>query len=320
VPPPRRARRLAAAAALPWALAAGLRLTGTERGFPLVPAISFVPYAAATAVLPLGAAARTGAWSGVLLSAVAGTVLGGAVLCRAGGRPAPVPRDGGRLRIATVSLRLGLVPAAPVLELVRRHDIDVLSVAELTPAAERALRAAGIDGLLPHSHVVPARAGSVPSASGAIWTRRPVLARGLAPGSFEQPWVRLAAGGGPEVEVTAVHTAPPTSPSAVRAWAGDLAGLPGTQPGVLRVLAGDFNATLDHAALRAVLRRGYVDAARAAGRGLSWTWHPLRVPGPRLALDHVLADPRLPITGVRLVPVRGSDHRAVVVDLALPAP
>jgi hypothetical protein len=193
-------------------------------------------------------------------------------------------------------------------------------VAELTPTAERALRDAGIDELLPHSHVVPARAGSVPSASGAVWTRREVRARGRMPGGFEQPWVRLATGAGPAVEVTAIHTPPPsTSPSVVRDWARDLAALPGTEPGVLRVLAGDFNATLDHAALRAVLRRGYADAALVAGRGLAWTWRPLRLPAPRLALDHVLVDPRLAVTGVRLVRVRGSDHRAVVVDLALPA-
>ena len=317
--PPRRARRLAAAAALPWALGAALRLTGTERGFPLVPALSFVPYGAATAALPLGAAVRTGSRTGVVLSAAAGTALAGAVLSRAGGRPAAPPADGDRLRVATVSLRLGLVPAAPVLELVRRHAVDVLAVAELTPTAERALRAAGIDELLPHSHVVPARAGSVPSASGAVWTRQPVRARGLMPGEFEQPWVRLATDRGPDVEVTAIHTPPPsTSPSAVRAWARDLAALPGTEPGVLRVLAGDFNATLDHAALRAVLRRGYTDAARAAGRGLDWTWRPLRLPVPRLVLDHVLVDPRLGISAVELVRVRGSDHRAVVVELALP--
>ena len=304
---------------MPWALAAALRITGTERGFPLVPALSFVPYAATTAVLPLGAAVRTGSRAGVLLSAAAGTVLAGSVLSRAGGRPATPPQDGDRLRIATVSLRLGLVPAAPVLDLVRQHDVDVLAVAELTPTAERALRGAGIDGLLPHSHVVPARPGSVPSASGAVWTRRAVQARGRTPGDFEQPWVRLATGAGPDVEVTAIHTPPPsTSPSAVRAWARDLAALPGTEAGVLRVLAGDFNATLDHAGLRAVLRRGYADAAQAAGRGLTWTWRPLRLPAPRLALDHVLVDPRLAVIAVEFVHVRGSDHRAVVVDLALP--
>jgi endonuclease/exonuclease/phosphatase (EEP) superfamily protein YafD len=319
MPPSRTARRrLATALAFPWVLGAGLRVTGTERGFPLVPALSFVPYAAATAVLPLAVAVRSGSRTGMVLSGAAGAVLGGAVLSRAGGR-ATRPPDGDLLRVATVSLRLGLVPAEPVLDLVRRHDVDVLAVAELTPAAERALRAAGIDELLPYAHVLPARTGSAPSASGAVWTRRPVRSRGATPGNFEQPWVRLATDGGPEVELTAVHAWPPSySRAAVRAWTRDLAALPGTEPGVLRVLAGDFNATLDHAALRAVLRRGYADAARLAGRALAWTWHPLRSPVPRLGLDHVLVDPRIAVAAVELVTVRGSDHRAVVADLLLP--
>ncbi|MCW2701664.1 MAG: endonuclease/exonuclease/phosphatase family protein, partial [Blastococcus sp.] len=251
-----------------------------------------------------------------------GAALAGAVLSRAGGRRRPrwtAPLDGERLRVATVSLRLGLVPAARVLDLVRRHDIDVLAVAELTPAAERALRAAGMEELLPHAHVIAARPGSPASASGAVWTRRQVRSRGATPGGFEQPWVRLSSDGAPDVELTAVHTPPPScSPAAVREWTRDLAALPGTEPGVLRVLAGDFNATLDHAALRAVLRRGYVDAARLVGRALDWTWHPLRLPVPRLALDHVLVDPRITVTAVELVRVRGSDHRAVVADLVLP--
>jgi endonuclease/exonuclease/phosphatase (EEP) superfamily protein YafD len=104
----------------------------------------------------------------------------------------------------------------------------------------------------------------------------------------------------------------------VRTWESDLAALPAPGPEVLRVLAGDFNATLDHASLRAVLRRGWADAAQRAGRGLAWTWRPLRLPWPRLALDHQLVDPRISVAGVRFLHVAGSDHRALVVDLVLP--
>jgi len=306
--------------AAPWVLAAALRITGTERGFPLVPALSFVPYGALTAVLPVAAAVRARSRGGLLAAGGAGAALAGSVVVRAGRQqPATPAPDGDRLRIATVSLRLGLVPAGPVLDLIRQHHVDVLVVAELTPDAERALRDGGIDGLLPHAHVIAARPGAVPSASGAVWSRRAVWARGATPGGFEQPWIRLAASAGPDVEITAVHTRPPsTSPTAVRNWTHDLAALPGTEPGVLRVLAGDFNATLDHDALRAVLRRGYLDAAWVTGRALAWTWRPLRLPFPRLALDHVLVDPRIAVTSIAFVPVQGSDHRAVVADLVLP--
>jgi hypothetical protein len=321
MPASRRARSgLAAGITVPWVLAATLRITGTERGFPLVPALSFVPYAAVTAVLPLAATVRTRSRAGVLAAGAAVAVLAASVLVRAGRqRPGTRLPDGDRLRIATISLRLGLVDAGPVLDLVPRHHVDVLAVAELTPEAERELRDGGIDGLLPHAHVLAARPGAVPSASGAVWSRRAVWARGATPGGFEQPWVRLATGAGRDVEITAVHTRPPsTSPTAVRNWTRDLAALPGTEPGVLRVLAGDFNATLDHAALRAVLRRGYLDAAWVTGRALAWTWRPLRLRFPRLAVDHVLVDPRISVAAVEMVPVPGSDHRAVVADLVLP--
>jgi hypothetical protein len=318
--PERHRRGAAIAVALPWVGWAALRATGAERGFPLVPAMSFTPYAAGAAVLPLAVAAWARSVPAAVLSAGAGAALAGAVLSRAGRSPAGVAATGPRIRVATVSLRKGLVGAGPVLDLVRRYDVDVLSVQELTPAAEAALRAAGIGELLPTAHVIAARPGSVVAASGAVWTRLTVAGRGAEPGTFEQPTVRLAIDGAPGVALTAVHSAPPaTSPSAVRAWTEDLAALPDPEPGVLRVLAGDFNATLDHADLRAVLRRGYVDAGWAVGGALSWTWRPLRLRVPRLALDHVLVDPRITVAAVQLATVAGSDHRAVVADLVLPA-
>jgi Endonuclease/Exonuclease/phosphatase family len=256
-----------------------------------------------------------------VLSAGAGSLLAGAVLARSRPSATAAPGAGPRVRIASVSLRKGLVPPGPVLDLVRGHDVDVLSVQELTPVAEQALTAAGLGKLLPEAHVIPARPGAVPSASGAVWTRLPVLDRTATPGTFEQPTVRLAVDGAPDLEVTAVHTDPPaTSPHSVRCWTADLAAMPPPVAGVMRVLAGDFNATLDHAALRAVLRTGYVDAARQVGRGLAWTWRPLRLRFPRLALDHVLVDPRIAVARVDLVPLAGSDHRAVVAELVLPGP
>lgn len=316
---------------LPWAVWAALRISGAERGFPLVPAMSFTPHAAATSVLPLAAAIRTGSRTAAVLAAASGAVLAGQVLARGRAVPASdvrapdvpgptiVPAAGRRLRMATASLRRGLVRPGPVVDLVRRLDIDVLSVQELTPRAERSLRAAGLEDHLPWAHVIPARPGSVASASGAVWTRLPARAAGAVPGVFEQPTVRIDLPGAPALEVTAIHTAPPaTSLRAVRDWAADLAALPAPEGSVLRVLAGDFNATPDHAALRAVLRAGWVDAARQGGRGLSWTWRPLRLRWPRLTLDHVLIDPRIRVAGVDLAPLPGSDHRALVVDLVLP--
>ena len=140
------------------------------------------------------------------------------------------------------------------------------------------------------------------------------------PGGFEQPTVRISSDAGPDVELTAVHVTPPaTSAELVRGWTADLAALPAPGTDVLRVLAGDFNASLDHTALRRVLARGYRDAAREAGRAMVWTWAPLRPRFPRLAIDHVLIDPRIGVAAVDVVAVDGSDHRAIVAELVLPA-
>ncbi|WP_104525533.1 endonuclease/exonuclease/phosphatase family protein [Blastococcus atacamensis] len=315
---PASRKRWAVIGSAPWAVWAALRVTGTERGFPLVPALAFTPHAAAATVLPLAAAIAARSRAGVLVAAASGAALAAAVRGNRGTR-GPAAAPGAGLRIATVSLRKGLVPPASVVELVRREGVDLLAAQEVTPDAERRLHDAGLHRLLPHAHVVPARPGSVVSGSGAIWSREPLRSPGNVPGEFEQPCARVAAGNGTEVELVSVHTAPPaTSPAAVRSWEADLAALPVPVPDVLRVLAGDFNATPDHAALRAVIRRGWVDAARALGLGNTWTWRPLRLPLPRLVLDHVLVDPRLGVAACTFVRVPGSDHRAVVVDLAVP--
>lgn len=84
------------------------------------------------------------------------------------------------------------------------------------------------------------------------------------------------------------------------------------------VVAGDFNATLDHGPMRRLGR--CVDAAAAggpAGAGAYGTWHaaiPALLGAP---IDHVLADgERWTVTEVGVVDVGDSDHRAVLARLA----
>ena len=86
----------------------------------------------------------------------------------------------------------------------------------------------------------------------------------------------------------------------------------------MRILAGDFNATLDHAELRRVLGRGYADAGDELGSGLRATWPSHRRFPPPVTIDHVLADTRVGARSLDTFDVRGSDHRAVLVELVLP--
>ncbi|NIH66780.1 endonuclease/exonuclease/phosphatase family protein [Modestobacter marinus] len=318
-PLPRR-RWTPTVVAVPWAVAAALRLTGTERGFPLVPALAFTPYVAATSVLPLATALVSRSRGAAWLAAASAAALAAAV-SRPTTPPPPAARpEGPRLRVVSANMLHGRADAAALVALAADQDADVLALMEVTPEAVSALLDAGVADLLPSAHVVPAGEGQPAGAGGALWTRLEIRGRTVVPGRFGQPAARLAVPGAPDVELTAVHTHPPTSsPAQVASWTADLRLLPDPEPEVLRVLAGDFNATPDHAAFRRLLRRGWVDAATAVGAPRRATWWPMRMPHPRLTLDHVLVDPRIAVHGLTVVHVPGTDHRALVADLRLPA-
>jgi endonuclease/exonuclease/phosphatase (EEP) superfamily protein YafD len=310
--------RAALALTLPWAGWAVVRATGTERGFPLVPALAFTRYAAATSVLPVAVALASRSRTATVLATATAAVLGGSVL--AGVRRTPGgPADGPPLRLITLNMLHGRADPAAVVALAEAADADVLALSEVTPEAVAGLLAAGVADRLPAAHVVPAGPGRPAGAGGALWTRLEIRERTVVPGRFGQPAARLAVPGSPDVEVTAVHTHPPaTSAARVARWEEELQLLPDPDGTVLRVLAGDFNATPDHAAFRRLLRRGWTDAARATGRALRPTWWPMRSALPRLTLDHVLVDPRICVTSLDVVHVPGTDHRALVVELRLP--
>jgi endonuclease/exonuclease/phosphatase family metal-dependent hydrolase len=133
-----------------------------------------------------------------------------------------------------------------------------------------------------------------------------------------QPTALLELPNGDTVELVCVH---PVTPNLGRGGAGqwrtELAVLP--PPGELpRVLAGDFNATLDHAVFRDLLRLGYADAGLQAGKALTPTWGPPGRGSAVLTLDHVLVDRRCAVLEYSVHVVPGSDHRAVFTEIQLP--
>ncbi|HEV2373341.1 MAG TPA: endonuclease/exonuclease/phosphatase family protein, partial [Streptosporangiaceae bacterium] len=104
--------------------------------------------------------------------------------------------------------------------------------------------------------------------------------------------------------------------SAADLWRHDLCALPPAGH-TLRILAGDFNATLDHGQLRSLLGSGYVDAAVQTGNGLVPTWGTEHGPG-LLTIDHVLVDRRCAVLATSVHDLPGSDHRAVYAVVRLP--
>jgi endonuclease/exonuclease/phosphatase (EEP) superfamily protein YafD len=321
-----------------WAAAGGLagwavaRLAGADRfrsaEVVAAPLGSLTPYAAAAAPLVAGLARPRGA---AVTAAVAGAALTGVVLPRAVRRRQPQAR-GPVLCVLTANLLAGQASAEAVTGLVRRTGADVLFVQELTGDAVIRLKQAGLTSLLPSEMIgVPADG----SRGGGIYARFPLadVPRAPVPGAWPAgrqatwPAARMELPSGQSVELICVHPRPPlpmTSWRQVVEWREALAVVPPPalppSAGPPRVLAGDFNATLDHAQFRRLLRLGHVDAACQAGNGLVPTWGP--APGGRLGLltiDHVLVDPRCAVLTTSVHAIPGSDHRALRAQFRLPA-
>jgi endonuclease/exonuclease/phosphatase family metal-dependent hydrolase len=139
-------------------------------------------------------------------------------------------------------------------------------------------------------------------------------------GGFAQSYGTVAVPGGPPVLIESAHPRAPATLQRLDVWRADLdAQPPATTDGPLRILLGDFNATLDHAAMRRVLSNGYTDAADALGKGLIATWGPYDgSPIPPVTIDHVLVDQRIKVDDLAVHDQRFSDHRAIVATVTLP--
>lgn len=285
------------------------RLVGVDGNRYLASGLALVPYVTvAGLVLGVLAFAIAPWWTGAVLCGLTAILA-----CLVVPRWVPRRRAGAagvRLTVLASNLLFGQADVKTVVELVRAHDVDVLTLLELTPECADELGRAGLFELLPHRVLRPADGGR----GSGIASRHPLTELALAEGTtLAQPSARLDVDGTP-VEVVAVHPLPP--PRSVSVWRDELAALP-TPDAIVRVLAGDFNASLDHAAFRRLLRAGYVDAARERGAALRPTWRLGRL--PLVTLDHVVVDARVAVTAFRVLNVPGSDHKAVCAQLVLPA-
>ena len=298
-----------------WAAA---RLTGADRlRFAeawTVPLLSFTPQVTA------------GAWAGALLlrgagPAAAAALAGAALTAAVGPRAVPhrqPPAAGPVLRVVTANLLFGRAVAEAVVELACAQRADVLFVQELTDDAAARLQRAGLGDLLPHQVTQPTPRGT----RGSIYARHPLRGGPPAvPPSAVRCTARLDLPSGQFADLACIHAAPPRPPwsDAAARWRRQLSAVPapGESP---RILAGDFNATLDHAQFRRLLRRGYADAASQAGHGLSPTWGPQ--PSRRvalLAIDHVLVDRSCAVLTTSAHWLPGTDHRALFAEVRLPA-
>lgn len=232
--------------------------------------------------------------------------LGWAAPAVVGSRPADARADGPV--VMTSNLRFGQGDPQEVVDAAVEHDVDVLVLEEVTPAALAALEDAGLADRFPY------RAGRArPGALGTIALSRTQITDPVRVGTEMGSWAFTTAG----LRVMAVHPAYPLDVD----WGSEL-GLLRDAVTELRpdVVAGDFNASRDHAPMRAILATGLADAADLANAGWQPTWPTGGYDGLPLpatvAIDHVLVGRALTATSTTTVAIDGSDHRALVAHLA----
>jgi endonuclease/exonuclease/phosphatase (EEP) superfamily protein YafD len=303
----------------PTALWAVVRVLGLDGANPLVPFVAFTPYVALAALIPLAVTLAARRWWPAALAGLACLTLAACVLPRVLGPSSTM--DGVPLRVMSANLRVGEADATAVVALIREQRVDVLAIQELTTPAWTALERAGIADLLPHAEVHPA--GGV--VGSALYSRFPLTDGSVKsnPGGFLQAVATVHIPGAEPIHVESVHPVPPATRASQSAWARGLRGqAPATVDGPMRVLVGDFNATLDHAELRRLLNTGYRDAASVVGKGLTPTWPyfgPRTAITPKVTIDHVLADPRIGVHSFEAFTIPRTDHRAILAELVLPA-
>ena len=300
-----------------WATWALIRLFGLERGFPLVPMIAFTPYVGLASVIPIGVALALRRRAAAIAALAVAVLFAALILPRAFGGGGAEVQDGVTLRVMSANMKLGEGDAAALAQLCEELDVEVLSVQELTADLARELRSE-LGASLGHSALIT----DLGSGGSGIWADRPLRVSSPPaemPGGFALPRATLSVAGAGPVEVLDVHAQPPTGPIATALWEDDLSSLPAAERSPLRLLLGDFNATLDQAELRDVIDRGYTDAADAVGAGLTATWPEHRRFPPLFAIDHVIVDERIGVEEVSVHEIPRSDHRAVFAELTLPA-
>ncbi len=216
------------------------------------------------------------------------------------------------LRILTINLLVDRADPDDVRRLIVDADPDVVCTQEMGPST-----AGVISDVLAHGHLDPREDGF----GLGIATRHPVVVErldleqrsGWAARLDPDVWPSLSL----PLDIVDVHLVNPTdrpwreSRNARRRQIAEVATFL-RESGSPSVIVGDMNASAGWREYKLLSELG-VDAARVTGTAQR-TWSHF-VSGPRLLrIDHAFVARAMPIT-TSVVPVKGSDHSALIVDI-----
>ena len=232
-------------------------------------------------------------------------------------RPLPEGVDGApRLRVFSANILFTNTDMGGIAAEIRAADPDVVALQEVSPFNLSGLEAEGLLADYPHRWV-DARPDTLGTA---ILSRLPLEDAGQWRAG-RLPMARATVVLGPHrLRLYDVHARAPFGPGGPAEWERQLAALRqvAEQETEALVLAGDFNATTGHRSFRRLLAAGLRDAHLERGRRFVATWPlDMRPLPPLVQLDRVLVSDHLAVLDVREGTGRGSDHRPVVVDLAV---
>ncbi|MEU1007208.1 endonuclease/exonuclease/phosphatase family protein [Streptomyces sp. NPDC005890] len=289
----------------------GCRVADTDGITPVPQLLAFLPWLLAPAAAALLCALIARWWPGLVWAvAVLGLLAWYLEPYGKSGEPDGPPLA--RLRVLTANVEFGRGTPALVPVLRDRHP-DVVFVQECESGC-RATLERDFAAVYPHRRAVEEDG----SKGSLVLSRFPLTPAAGVPGTMGMPGAVADVRGHP-VRLQLAHPMPPL-PDQVGLWRRELGRLRAFAAAGTRtptILAGDFNASQDHAAFRHILDTGLTDAARLTGhdRTPSWPARTASVIGAQI--DHVLVSPDFTATGARFLRLSGSDHRALVVDLTL---